>query len=308
MRIIQSRRDFLASASLAAAAGVLGARRSLADEGPPEDDHDPARRRSLASASRPEYVAEELLRAEGFTDIRYVPAARPGDVETIARGEIDFGLLLRGIIVPSGYRHADHGVGGVHAGCFELFAHEPIRTIGDLKGKRVGVGPGLGPPPVRGDHGWHMSGSTLTRTSNGSPGLDPASPWSCSSTERSMPFSAFLPEPQELRARKIGRVILNTATDRPWSQYFCCMLRGQRGFRPRPSGRDQARGARHPQSQRHLRRRAGAGRAASGRWRVRAAVRLCAPDADRDAVRQLARVRPRGLAAVLCAAAARGRA
>ena len=36
MQIIQSRRDFLASASLAAAAGVLGARRSLADEPPPE--------------------------------------------------------------------------------------------------------------------------------------------------------------------------------------------------------------------------------------------------------------------------------
>ena len=28
---------------------------------------------------------------------------------------------------------------GVHAGCFELFAHEPIRTISDLKGKKVGI-------------------------------------------------------------------------------------------------------------------------------------------------------------------------
>ena len=36
-------------------------------------------------------------------------------------------------------------------------------------------------------------------------------------------FLGFPPEPQELRARKIGRVILNTATDQPWSQYFCCM-------------------------------------------------------------------------------------
>ena len=45
-----------------------------------------------------------------------------------------------------------------------------------------------------------------------------------------MPFSAFPPEPQELRARKIGRVILNTATDQPWSQYFCCMLVGNREF------------------------------------------------------------------------------
>ena len=37
-------------------------------------------------------------------------------------------------------------------------------------------------------------------------------------------FLALPPEPQELRARKFGHTILNTAVDRPWSQYFCCML------------------------------------------------------------------------------------
>ena len=41
-------------------------------------------------------------------------------------------------------------------------------------------------------------------------------------------FLGFPPEPQELRARKVGRVILNTATDKPWSQYFCCMVVGHR--------------------------------------------------------------------------------
>jgi NitT/TauT family transport system substrate-binding protein len=33
-----------------------------------------------------------------------------------------------------------------------------------------------------------------------------------------------------LRARKIGRVIINSAADRPWSQYFCCLLTGSREF------------------------------------------------------------------------------
>jgi NitT/TauT family transport system substrate-binding protein len=33
-----------------------------------------------------------------------------------------------------------------------------------------------------------------------------------------------------LRARKIGRVILNTATDKPWSDYLCCMAFGNRDF------------------------------------------------------------------------------
>jgi NitT/TauT family transport system substrate-binding protein len=43
-------------------------------------------------------------------------------------------------------------------------------------------------------------------------------------------FLGFPPEPQELRARKIGHVIVNTSTDRPWSQYFCCSLVGNREF------------------------------------------------------------------------------
>jgi NitT/TauT family transport system substrate-binding protein len=37
-------------------------------------------------------------------------------------------------------------------------------------------------------------------------------------------FLGFPPEPQELRARGQGRVILSTTTDKPWSQYFCCMV------------------------------------------------------------------------------------
>jgi NitT/TauT family transport system substrate-binding protein len=43
-------------------------------------------------------------------------------------------------------------------------------------------------------------------------------------------FLGFPPEPQELRARNIGQVIVNSSVDRPWSQYFCCMLAGNREF------------------------------------------------------------------------------
>jgi NitT/TauT family transport system substrate-binding protein len=41
---------------------------------------------------------------------------------------------------------------------------------------------------------------------------------------------AFPPNAQELRARKIGHVVVNSAIDRPWSQYFCCMVTGNREF------------------------------------------------------------------------------
>jgi ABC-type nitrate/sulfonate/bicarbonate transport system substrate-binding protein len=41
---------------------------------------------------------------------------------------------------------------------------------------------------------------------------------------------AFPPVPQELRANNIGHVIVNSGVDRPWSQYFCCMLATNREF------------------------------------------------------------------------------
>jgi NitT/TauT family transport system substrate-binding protein len=43
-------------------------------------------------------------------------------------------------------------------------------------------------------------------------------------------FLGFAPEPQELRDRGIGHVILNSTVDRPWSQYFCCLLIGNASF------------------------------------------------------------------------------
>ena len=43
-------------------------------------------------------------------------------------------------------------------------------------------------------------------------------------------YMGFAPEPQQLRAKKIGHVIVNTTQDRPWSQYFCCMVTANREF------------------------------------------------------------------------------
>ena len=43
-------------------------------------------------------------------------------------------------------------------------------------------------------------------------------------------FLGFPPDPQELRAKKIGHVVVDSATDRPWSQYFCCMVAANREF------------------------------------------------------------------------------
>jgi NitT/TauT family transport system substrate-binding protein len=39
-------------------------------------------------------------------------------------------------------------------------------------------------------------------------------------------FLASSPDAEELRARNIGKVVLNSTTDPPWSHYYCCMLAG----------------------------------------------------------------------------------
>src|SRR5262249_17971916 len=89
----------------------------------------------------PQLVAEDLLRAEGFTDIRYVATlAGIQAAQALARGEFDFTTNYTPPLAIS----IDAGepitiLGGEHIGCFELFAREGIRNILDLKGKNVGV-------------------------------------------------------------------------------------------------------------------------------------------------------------------------
>ena len=230
MQIIQNRRDFLASLSAAGGAGFLGARTPLADEAPLETTTIRlGRLGSLCLA--PQYAAEELLRAEGFAEIRYVSVG-PGisTSHKIASGEVDFSLNFAApLVIPIAAGDPITVLAGVHSGCFELFANERIRRITDLKGKSLGV-PSLGSGP-------HVFvASMLTYV-----GLDPNKDvkWVTSPSVRPKElfaagkidaFLGFPPEPQELRARNIGHVIVNSSVDRPWSQYFCCMLAGNAEF------------------------------------------------------------------------------
>jgi NitT/TauT family transport system substrate-binding protein len=224
MELSQSRRDFLAGLSAAGAAATLGGGAALADEGRLETT---AIRLPLTRAIclAPVYIAKELLRAEGFTDIRSVPSPPA----TVGRGETDFDFQYGAWIAS----HLDAGepvtaLAGVHSGCHEVFAHAPIRTIVDLKDKRVGV--------RRLGAGDHLNLTLMAAQV----GLDPqkdihwvtsaGNPMALFAAREVDAFLASPPEPQELRARKIGRVIVNIATDKPWSQYFCCMVFGNREF------------------------------------------------------------------------------
>jgi NitT/TauT family transport system substrate-binding protein len=120
-------------------------------------------------------------------------------------------------------------LGGVHIGCFEVFGGSHVRAIRDLKDKRVAV-LGEGAP----EHVFLSSVAAYV-------GLDPRRDirWEPHAPEESMrllaegqidAFAGFPPVPQELRTRRIGHPVLNTTTDRPWSQYFCCMVGANRDF------------------------------------------------------------------------------
>src|SRR5262245_44406588 len=138
--VTQSRRRFLAALAATSAAGLAGPPSSSAQDGKLETTTVRiAKGPSICVA--PTYFADELLRAEGFTDIRYVETV-PGAPSALAtaRGEIDFTTNFSPPLIVA----IDGGepitiVGDLHVGCFELFAREGIRSMLDLKGKTVGV-------------------------------------------------------------------------------------------------------------------------------------------------------------------------
>jgi NitT/TauT family transport system substrate-binding protein len=230
MQTTQNRRRFLATLGATGAAGLIGPPNSIAqDDGLETTTVRIAKTVGICVA--PNYVADQLLRAEGFTDVRYVETV-PGAPSALAtaRGEIDFTTNFSPPLIVT----IDAGepitiVGGVHVGCFELFAREGIRSIRDLGGKTVGV------QAVSSSQYMFVAGMVSHV------GLDPAKDirWVTSSSPKPMDLftdgkiDAFLglpPEPQELRARNIGHVIFNSTTDRPWSQYFCCLVAGNRDY------------------------------------------------------------------------------
>jgi NitT/TauT family transport system substrate-binding protein len=219
----------MAAAGLAGAAALAGAHGSMAKEGPPETT---SLRfvKSPATCLAPFYILDELLHDEGFADIRYVPIGAMLESDLIARGDVDFGQDFSASIVAD--VDASKPVvmlAGVHPSCYELFARESIHNVVDLKGKNVGVS-------------WVGNGDYfMLSIIAASVGLDPAKdinwvalgprdPKDVFTDDAIDAFLTFPPWAQELRARKTGRVILNSALDRPWSQYICCMLMGHADF------------------------------------------------------------------------------
>jgi NitT/TauT family transport system substrate-binding protein len=234
---MKSRRSFLKGATLAGTATFLDLwPRYVAAEPPPET----TKLHFLetpATCVAPQYVAEELLKAEGFTDVQYLNLGRLEDA--IASGKFD---ILTSFL-PTQIALIDTGapvviLAGAHVGCVELFAKNSIRSLRDLKGKTVAV---YAKDALSPDYNFIVGFAAWV-------GLDPHRDFNivtpsvlewARAQELMMglfadgKIDAFLTGPpwaQEFREQKIGHVLVNMALDRPWSQYFCCMVAGNREF------------------------------------------------------------------------------
>jgi NitT/TauT family transport system substrate-binding protein len=148
--------------------------------------------------------------------------------EALASGEAYLGLGF----APALIARIDRGdavvfVAGGHVGCQQLVGHESVRAIRDLRGKRIAID-ALGATD-------HIQWSSILAYIGIDPRTDIA--WVAHGGSEADSLRLFVegtvdacllspPFSQELRAR----VLLDTTLDRPWSQYFCCMLVANREF------------------------------------------------------------------------------
>jgi len=223
-----SRRKFLAKTSALGAASLLGFARPAAAEPPPEITRIRFARVPVICFA-PQFVAEALLHLEGFSEVEYVDVEN--DIPTTLAKTADLAMFGGPSMLPA----IDKGfpisaLAGLHEGCWELFAHEPVKTLRDLRGRTVAIG------AIEGvDHVWLSSMLAYV-------GIDPRTDIEWVTTKKwgdrmrlyldgkVDAFLGFPPEPQKLRAKSVGRVIVDTTNDRPWSQYFCCMVGARNDF------------------------------------------------------------------------------
>ncbi len=226
----QNRREFIHGISVAGATALAGLRPGpVAAEPPPETTRlRVVRGPSICTA--PPFVGEELLKSEGFTELQYIPTDIAGITKSLAAGTTDIALHFAGPLVIE----LDAGqpivlLAGDHVGCFELFGTERVRAIHDLKGKTVAVTQ-LGLTQ-------HVFLASMVAHVGLNPSKDvnfvaypPEEAKKLLADGKIDAYLGFPPDPQELRDKKIGHVVVNSSVDRPWSQYFCCFATANREF------------------------------------------------------------------------------
>ncbi len=215
-----------ASGTLLPACGIGGGGEEKASEPDPDT---PPETKTIRMYSLPDvqciaaqYMAEPFLHEEGFTDVQYPPFSPKDVLETLQKGEFDFVVAYAATVIPMIEAGAPLVLlGGIHVGCWQVFGTGDIKSIRDFKGKTVSI---VSP---RFNDGVFMA-MTLNDV-----GLDinkdvkivnhpPSDNARILSSEEVDALVAFPPVSMDLRVKGIGNVVINSLTDPPWSNYYCC--------------------------------------------------------------------------------------
>ncbi len=177
------------------------------------------------------WLADDFLKEEGFTDVKVI--AQP---DSVLKGTTDIGVnYSNNHVARVNGGQSIVALGGTHVGCIELWALPGINSIRDLRGKRVVAGK---QDPLL-DNFYGLWVSLLT-----SVGVDPsevAFTFSDDPTKSEIDFFiegksdatlAAVTQGALLHAnpKNPGKQIFDMTVDKPWSQYFCCLLVANRDW------------------------------------------------------------------------------
>ena len=229
-----NRREFIKRTALTGAAAylVIGSDHGIAAVEPPPETTTIRIRQWRPACWAPIHVAEPLLREEGFTDVQYVDGPGPKFSQMLIDGTVDLSPDFVALAMSQIEKQNPplKFLAGLHVGCYALVGSKRVNTVRDLKGKTVWAG------SVK-NNGPHIFFSSIVSYVGLDPHTDINYVWVKKDEAMELfkqgkidAFMSFPPGPQELMAKNIGHLLVDTNVDKPWSQYFCCMVTGHSDF------------------------------------------------------------------------------
>jgi NitT/TauT family transport system substrate-binding protein len=185
-----------------------------------------------------QFLAEKYLGAEGFTDVKFISYQAPKTPWVlVSAGDADIGVDF----IATAVLRADAGeplvyLSGFHTGCGFLIGNDSVKSIADLKGKKVGVtGTDI---LVNNDYCGAVAylGSVGLKPSDVTFGARPAAVPQIAQALADGSFDGFNLAPplaQQAHAAKTGHVVVDLMNDKPWSDNYCCGVAVNRSFAQR---------------------------------------------------------------------------
>ena len=229
MQILHNRRTFLAGLAAGAAGLIAMTQRAHAEPPPETTTVRLGRTKDGPYCWASLYLAGDLLRTDGMPDVQYVLGdTKVDNTEWLAAGITDFDFNMPSMHIRSMESGAAIKIlAGVHSGCWELRANKGVAGIADLKGKRVGIWGFDNHPQILLSLMINYVGLDVTRDIEWVIGSSPMQDFIDGKVDAYLRVVWQFPAtPTE----EIGHTIASNDADRPWSQYYCCMVAGSTDY------------------------------------------------------------------------------